>query len=75
MGIALVIQRDPIVLAKEIASLDLISGGRAVFGVGAGWNREEMRNHGTDPKTRMRLLRERVLAVKELWTKDEAEFS
>ncbi|WP_433477751.1 LLM class F420-dependent oxidoreductase [Spirillospora sp. CA-142024] len=73
-GIALVVQRDPIVLAKEVASLDLISGGRAVLGVGAGWNREEMRNHGTDPRTRMRLLRERVLAVKELWTKDEAEF-
>ncbi|WP_433326983.1 LLM class F420-dependent oxidoreductase [Spirillospora sp. CA-294931] len=73
-GIALVIQRDPIVLAKEVASLDLISGGRAVLGVGAGWNREEMRNHGTDPVTRMRLLRERVLAIKELWTRDEAEF-
>lgn len=73
-GIALVIQRDPILLAKEVASLDLVSGGRAALGVGAGWNREEMRNHGTDPATRMRLLRERVLAVKELWTKDEAEF-
>jgi probable F420-dependent oxidoreductase len=73
-GIALVIQRDPIVLAKEVASLDLVSGGRAVFGVGAGWNREEMRNHGTEPATRMRLLRERVLAIKELWTEDEAEF-
>jgi probable F420-dependent oxidoreductase len=73
-GIALVVQRDPIHLAKEVASLDLVSGGRAVLGVGAGWNREEMRNHGTAPTTRMRLLRERVLAVKELWTKDEAEF-
>lgn len=73
-GIALVIQRDPILLAKEVASLDLISNGRAALGVGAGWNREEMRNHGTEPKTRMALLRERVLAVKELWTKDEAEF-
>ncbi|MGK5552916.1 LLM class F420-dependent oxidoreductase [Actinomadura kijaniata] len=73
-GIALVIQRDPIILAKEVASLDLLSGGRAILGVGAGWNREEMRNHGTDPRTRMRLLRERVLAVKELWTKEEAEF-
>ncbi|MFI0485180.1 LLM class F420-dependent oxidoreductase [Actinomadura sp. 9N215] len=73
-GVVLIVQRDPITLAKEVASLDLVSGGRAVFGVGAGWNREEMRNHGTDPKTRMRLLRERVLAVKELWTKDEAEF-
>lgn len=73
-GIALVIQRDPIILAKEVASLDLVSGGRAILGVGAGWNREEMRNHGTDPATRMRLLRERVLAVKELWTKEQAEF-
>ncbi|MFD0852133.1 LLM class F420-dependent oxidoreductase, partial [Actinomadura adrarensis] len=73
-GIALVIQRDPIILAKEVASLDLISGGRAVLGVGAGWNREEMRNHGTDPKTRMRLLVERVEAVKALWTQDEAEY-
>jgi probable F420-dependent oxidoreductase len=73
-GIALVIQRDPILLAKEIASLDLVSGGRAILGVGAGWNREEMRNHGTDPRTRMALLRERVLAMKEIWTKDEAEF-
>jgi probable F420-dependent oxidoreductase len=73
-GIALVIQRDPIVLAKEIASLDLLSGGRAILGIGAGWNREEMRHHGTDPRTRMALLRERVLAMKEIWTKDEAEF-
>ncbi|MEV5569028.1 LLM class F420-dependent oxidoreductase [Spirillospora sp. NPDC052269] len=73
-GIALIVQRDPIILAKEVASLDHVSNGRAVLGVGAGWNREEMRNHGTDPRTRMRLLRERVLAVKELWTKDEAEF-
>ncbi|MFI0357989.1 LLM class F420-dependent oxidoreductase [Actinomadura sp. 9N407] len=73
-GIALVIQRDPIILAKEIASLDLISGGRAVLGVGAGWNREEMRNHGTDPKSRTRLLNERVRAIRALWTEDEAEF-
>ncbi|MFC5754256.1 LLM class F420-dependent oxidoreductase [Actinomadura rugatobispora] len=73
-GIALVVQRDPIVLAKEIASLDLVSGGRAVLGVGAGWNREEMRNHGTDPRTRMRLLAERVRAIKTLWTQEEAEF-
>ncbi|HEY8478426.1 MAG TPA: LLM class F420-dependent oxidoreductase [Spirillospora sp.] len=73
-GIALVVERDPIILAKEVASLDLVSGGRAVFGVGLGWNREEMRNHGTDPRTRRRLMRERILAIKELWTKDEAEF-
>jgi probable F420-dependent oxidoreductase len=73
-GIALVVQRDPIVLAKEVASLDRVSDGRALFGIGAGWNREEMRHHGTDPATRMALLRERVLAMKEIWTKDEAEF-
>lgn len=73
-GILLVIQRDPIITAKEVASLDLVSGGRVVLGVGAGWNREEMRNHGTDPETRMALLRERILAMKEIWTKDQAEF-
>jgi probable F420-dependent oxidoreductase len=73
-GIVLVIERDPIITAKEVASLDLVSGGRVIVGIGAGWNREEMRNHGTDPKTRMDLLRERVLAMKEIWTKDEAEF-
>ncbi|MQA96643.1 MAG: TIGR03619 family F420-dependent LLM class oxidoreductase [Streptosporangiales bacterium] len=73
-GIALLVQRDPIITAKEVATLDVISGGRAALGVGAGWNREEMRDHGTDPVTRMALLRERVLAVKELWTKEKAEF-
>lgn len=73
-GVALVIQRDPIHFAKEVASLDRVSNGRAVVGVGGGWNREEMRNHGTDPRTRMRLLRERVLAAKALWTQEEAEF-
>ncbi|MEW2356150.1 LLM class F420-dependent oxidoreductase [Spirillospora sp. NPDC029432] len=73
-GIALVVQRDPIILAKEVASLDRVSNGRAVLGVGAGWNREEMRNHGTDPRTRMRLLNERVRAVRALWTEEEAEF-
>jgi probable F420-dependent oxidoreductase len=73
-GICLVIERDPIVLAKEVATLDLISGGRLLFGVGAGWNREEMRNHGTDPAARMRVLRERVLAMKAIWAADGAEF-
>jgi probable F420-dependent oxidoreductase len=73
-GIALVVQRDPIITAKEVASLDLISGGRAVFGVGAGWNREEMRSHGTDPRTRGRLMDERIRAMIELWTKEKAEF-
>jgi probable F420-dependent oxidoreductase len=73
-GVALVVQRDPIHLAKEVASLDHLSGGRVLFGVGGGWNREEMENHGTDPKTRWKVLRERVLACKEIWTKDEAEY-
>ena len=73
-GIALVIQRDPITMAKEAASLDFISGGRFQLGLGAGWIREEMRNHGTEPKTRLALMRERVLAMKEIWTTDEAEF-
>jgi probable F420-dependent oxidoreductase len=73
-GIALVTQRDPIITAKEVASLDHLSGGRFDFGVGAGWNREEMGNHGTDPRTRMKLMRERVLAMKAIWTADEATF-
>jgi probable F420-dependent oxidoreductase len=73
-GICLVTERDPIVLAKEVASLDLISGGRFLFGIGAGWNREEMAHHGTNPKLRWRVLRERVLAMKEIWTRDQAEF-
>jgi probable F420-dependent oxidoreductase len=73
-GISLVIQRDPIITAKETASIDVLSGGRFEFGVGAGWNREEMANHGTDPRTRMRLLAERVEAIKAIWTEPEATF-
>ncbi|MFK0294048.1 LLM class F420-dependent oxidoreductase [Streptomyces sp. NPDC090442] len=73
-GIALVVQRDPITTAKEVASLDLVSGGRAIFGVGIGWNREEMANHGTDPRTRGHLVDERLQAVRELWTQEKAEF-
>lgn len=73
-GITLVAQRDPLWLAKEIASLDVISNGRVMFGVGFGWNHEEMENHGTRTKGRRKLVREKVLAMKELWTKDEAEF-
>ena len=73
-GIALLIQRDPIITAKEAASIDLISGGRFVFGVGAGWNLEEMRNHGTDPKARGALLDERIEAIKALWTHEPAEY-
>ncbi|MGV0802560.1 LLM class flavin-dependent oxidoreductase, partial [Mycolicibacterium elephantis] len=72
-GIALLIQRDPIITAKEAASIDLISGGRFVFGVGAGWNLEELRHHGTDPKTRGALLDERIEAIKALWTTEPAE--
>ncbi|MBW8710963.1 MAG: LLM class F420-dependent oxidoreductase, partial [Mycobacterium sp.] len=73
-GIALLIQRDPIITAKEAASIDLISNGRFVFGVGAGWNIEELRDHGTDPKTRGALLDERIEAIKALWTTDPAEY-
>src|SRR6185503_1631318 len=73
-GICLVIEHDPITLAKTIASLDLLSNGRFLFGIGAGWNAEEMEHHGTEFKTRFRLLRERVLAMKEIWTKEEAEY-
>ncbi len=73
-GICLVIERDPIVTAKEVASLDHISGGRFDFGVGAGWNREEMANHGTDPRTRMALFQERVEAMKAIWTQEEASY-
>jgi probable F420-dependent oxidoreductase len=73
-AVCLVIERDPITLAKEVASLDHLSGGRFLFGVGAGWNREEMANHGTDARVRMAVLRERIRAMQEIWTHDEAEF-
>jgi probable F420-dependent oxidoreductase len=73
-GVCLVIERDPITTAKEVASVDHLSGGRFEFGVGSGWNREEMRNHGTDPRTRLALLEERVRAMREIWTSDEATF-
>lgn len=73
-GIALMPQRDPIVTAKSAASLDRLSGGRLMFAVGGGWNVDEMENHGARYETRFKLLRERVLAMKELWTKEQAEF-
>jgi probable F420-dependent oxidoreductase len=73
-GICLVVERDPITTAKEVATLDRLSNGRVLFGIGGGWNAEEMEHHGTAFKTRWRLLRERVLAMKEIWTKEEAEF-
>ena len=73
-GICLVIERDPIVLAKEVASLDMISNGRVILGIGAGWNREEMENHGANFKQRWAIVREKVLAMKQIWTQDNAEF-
>ncbi len=73
-AICLVIERDPIVLAKEVASLDLLSNGRFLFGVGVGWNREEMENHGTNPKTRRALMKERIEAMKAMWTQEEAHY-
>jgi probable F420-dependent oxidoreductase len=73
-GICLVAQRDPIVLAKEVASVDVLSDGRFVFGVGYGWNFDEMEDHGVDPKRRRALVREKILAMKALWTEEEATF-
>jgi probable F420-dependent oxidoreductase len=75
-GICLVVQRDPIYLAKEVATIDDLSNGRVLFGVGGGapWNLEEMRNHGTDTRTRFALFRERIEAIKEIWTEEQAEY-
>jgi probable F420-dependent oxidoreductase len=73
-GICLIPERDPIVTAKAVASLDQLSGGRVEFGIGGGWNVEEMENHGAQYKTRFKLMRERVLAMKALWTEDAAEY-
>ncbi|MBY0273740.1 LLM class F420-dependent oxidoreductase [Candidatus Binatia bacterium] len=73
-GICLVVEHDPITLAKQVATLDALSGGRLLFGIGGGWNREEMENHGTDFTQRWDVLRERIAAMKEIWTKDEASY-
>jgi probable F420-dependent oxidoreductase len=73
-GISLVAQHDPIVLAKTIASLDLLSSGRFVLGIGVGWNEDEMEDHGVDPKRRRSVAREKVLAMRALWTEEEASF-
>ncbi len=73
-GLCIVPEHDPIVTAKQVASVDRMSGGRFLFGVGAGWNLEEMRDHGTDPSTRFGLMRERVEAMKAIWTQDEPEY-
>ena len=73
-GICLVIQRDPIQTAKEVATLDTVSGGRVLFGVGGGWNLDEISNHGTEFKSRFRLMRERIAAMKAIWTQEQAEY-
>jgi probable F420-dependent oxidoreductase len=73
-GICLAIERDPITLAKQVASLDFLSGGRVLFGIGGGWNAEEMENHGTVFKTRWKLLRERVEAMKAIWQNEAASY-
>ncbi len=73
-GICLVPQHEPIVTAKAIASLDQLSGGRFVFGIGGGWNVDEMENHGTTHKDRFKIMREHVLAMKALWTKEKASY-
>ena len=73
-GICLVVERDVLTLAKEIASIDRISGGRFILGIGAGWNAEEMENHGVEYKNRWKVVREKILAMREIWTKEEAEF-
>lgn len=73
-GVCLVIERDTITLAKEVASIDFLSGGRFIFGIGGGWNVEEMANHGTEFRTRWKKLREQVAALKKIWSEDEPEF-
>jgi probable F420-dependent oxidoreductase len=73
-GICLIPERDPIVTAKCVASLDQLSGGRFIFGIGGGWNVEEMENHGARYNTRFKMMRERILAMKALWTEEEASF-
>ncbi|HEY8514732.1 MAG TPA: LLM class F420-dependent oxidoreductase [Candidatus Binatia bacterium] len=73
-GICLVIERDPIITAKEVASIDRLSGGRFLFGIGGGWNVEEMENHGMPFAKRWKLLRERIEAMKKIWTEENAEY-
>lgn len=73
-GVALVIERDPIILANSVASLDRLSQGRFIFGVGAGWNKGEMANHGVVYRTRYRLFKEQIRAMKEIWSTEESEF-
>lgn len=74
-GVCLVVEHDPIVLAKTVATLDWLSGGRVLFGIGGGWNREEMAHHGTPFQRRWQVLRERVEAMKTIWMQEEASYS
>ena len=74
-GIALVTERDPILMAKQVATLDFLTQGRLLLGIGAGWNAEEMEHHGTAFADRWKVLRERVLAMREIWTQEEAEYN
>ena len=74
-GICLVVQRDPIQTAKAVATLDQVSGGRFLFGIGAGWNAEEMADHGTEFKSRFKVMQERVEAMRAIWTKSKPEYS
>src|SRR5262249_18066323 len=74
-GVCLIVQRDPIQTAKAVASLDQISGGRFLFGISAGWNAEEMLDHGTEFKSRFKLMRERVEAMRAIWTKSKPAYS
>ncbi len=73
-GITLISEHDPLLMAKQVASLDVISNGRVILGIGAGWNAEEMEHHGVPFKDRWKVVRERILAMRELWTQEEAEF-
>ncbi len=73
-GVCLVNQRDPIQTAKLVASIDQVSGGRFLFGVGVGWNEDEMNNHGTRLEDRAKVTRERIEAMKEIWTRSKAEY-
>jgi len=74
IGVCLVPARDPIVLAKQVAGLDVLSGGRMALGVGAGWNAEEIADHGVDPRRRWAVLRDRVGAMKAIWSDEVASF-
>src|SRR5471032_1201622 len=73
-GICLIAQRDPIVTAKLVSTIDQLSAGRFLFGVGNGWNQDEIENHGTDFASRHKLARERIEAMKAIWTEEEPEY-